>query len=106
ECTILTNLTTNNQNPSSSATSGVYVWVTIDGKTVPIADTSAPPQDPANSGNGNTLIDGVRFCDREYGRTVTDGENPADGIDSQSDYINTKSAHAFSWVRLNTGSGI
>jgi hypothetical protein len=106
ECTILTQLTTNNDNPTAAARSGVRAWITLDGKVVPITDTSAPPQDPGASGNGDSAVDGVNFCDREYMRTVTDGEDPADGIDQTSDYIKTKSAHAFSWVRLNAGSGI
>jgi hypothetical protein len=106
ECSILTSLTTNNDNPSSKARSGVRAWLTLDDKVVPITDTSTPPQDPNASGNGDSAKDGVNFCDREYQRTVTDDEDPLDGIDSESDYIATKSAHAFSWVRLNAGSGI
>ena len=43
---------------------------------------------------------------REYSRTVEDQENPLDGIDQEDDYIRTKSAHSFSWVRLNAGSGM
>jgi hypothetical protein len=106
ECTILTALTTNNANPTAAARSGVRAWLTLDGKVVPITDTSAPPQDPADNGNGSSALDGVNFCDREYARTVTDAEDPADGIDETSDYIRTKSAHSFSWVRLNAGSGM
>jgi len=106
ECSILTSLTTNNANPQASAQSGVRAYLRMDGKVVPIEDTSAPPQDPSDNGNGTALADGVTFCDREYTRTVTDGEDPADGIDQTSDYIRTKSAHSFSWVRLNAGSGM
>lgn len=105
ECSILTQLVTNNNNPSADQQASVRIWIDIDGKTVPVTDASAPPQDPTQSGNGNPDTDGVNFCDREYQRTVTDGENPPDGIDTQNDFIATKSAHAFSWVRLNTGSG-
>jgi hypothetical protein len=107
ECTILTALTTNNDNPSSTAQAGVDIWIQDEnGKVVPITDTSAPPQDPADSGKGDAVKDGVTFCDREYSRTVTDQENQPDGIDQIDDYIRTKSAHAFSWVRLNAGSGV
>jgi hypothetical protein len=106
ECSILTALTTNNDNPTAMARSGVRAWLTLDGKVIPITDTSAPPQDPSASTAGDSAKDGVNFCDREYARTVTDQEDPADGIDQTSDYIRTKSAHAFSWVRLNAGSGI
>jgi hypothetical protein len=106
ECTILTALTTNNDNPTSMARSGVRAWLTLDGKVIPITDTSAPPQDPSAAAAGDAVRDGVNFCDREYSRTVTDQEDPTDGIDQTSDYVRTKSAHAFSWVRLNAGSGI
>ena len=106
ECSILTSLITNNDNHSASAASGVRAWLTLDGKVVPIQDTSAPPQDPTGNGNGNAAADGVNFCDREYARSVTDQENPLDGVDQESDYIKTKSAHSFSWVRLNAGSGV
>jgi hypothetical protein len=106
ECSILTALTTNNQDNSANARSGVRVWLELDGKVVPIEDVSMPPQDPDDSGNGDPATDGVNFCDREYQRTVTDQEEPEDGIDQESDYIKTKSAHAFSWVRLNAGSGM
>ena len=109
ECTILTALTTNNDNPSSTARSGIDVWIADEnGKVVPITDTSAPPQDPNANGDGDQVKDGVTFCDREYSRTVTDDEDntPPDGIDQIDDYIATKSAHAFSWVRLNAGSGV
>lgn len=106
ECAILTALTTNNANPTAMARSGVRAWLTLDGKVIPITDTSTPPQDPAASAAGDPVKDGVNFCDREYQRTVTDQEDPTDGIDQTSDYIRTKSAHAFSWVRLNAGSGV
>jgi hypothetical protein len=106
ECTILTSLTTNNANSTSTARAGIDVWIQDEnGKVVPISDTSAPPQDPANNGNGDATKDGVTFCDREYSRTVTNQEND-NGIDQISDYIRTKSSHAFSWVRLNAGAGI
>src|SRR4051794_35277111 len=44
ECTILTDITTDNNDPMSKAAAGIRVWIEIDGKTVPIEDTSAPPQ--------------------------------------------------------------
>lgn len=106
ECSILTQLITNNESNASSAAAGVRAWLEIDDKVVPIEDMSAPPQDPAANGNGTPIEDAVTFCDREYARTVTDQEDPADGIDQEDDYIKTKSSHAFTWVRLNAGSGI
>lgn len=104
ECSLFTALTTNQANPTSNATAGLRAFLRIDGKIVPITDVSTPPQDPAESGNGG-VDDAVTFCDREYQRTVTDREEPADGVDEEDDYIRTKSSHAFTWVRLNAGSG-
>ena len=107
ECTILQSLTTDSSNPSGTDKAHLSIWIQDEnGKVVPITDTSAPPQDPSASGNGTIADDSVTFCDRAYSRTVTDGENPPDGIDTISDYINTKSSHAFTWVRLNAGSGV
>lgn len=105
ECSILTALTTDDTTPSSRAESRVRVWVEVDDRIVPIQDVSTPPQDPAQNGNGNES-DKVTFCDRTYQRTVTDDESPLDGIDTEDDFINTKSSHSFNWVRLNMGSGV
>jgi len=103
ECTILTDITTDNNNMMSKAAAGIRVWIEIDGKIVPIESTSQPPQDGSTPDSG-TEADKVTFCDRTYQRTVTDQEG--DGkVDETQDYLDTKSAHAFSWVRLNTGSG-
>lgn len=109
ECTILQSLTTDNNNLSGTDKAHLTIWIQDEnGKVVPITDTSAPPQDPAANGNGSVADDGVTFCDRAYSRTVSDDESnvPPDGVDTISDYINTKSSHAFTWVRLNAGSGI
>ena len=104
ECSILTQLTTNNANLAATAEAGVRAWLEIDGKIVPIQSTSTPPQDGAEPESGAEK-DKVTFCDRVYSRTVEDQEDPADGVDQESDYLRTKSAHAFNWVRLNAGSG-
>ena len=109
ECSILTDVvipgsTTGGATQTANARGAVRIWVTLDGKIVPIQDVSAPPQDPADNGNGNDT-DKVTFCDRLHERTVTDREDPEDGIDGSRDYLDTKSANAFNWVRLNAGSG-
>lgn len=105
ECSILTSLTTGGASPdTASATGDIRAWVEIDGATVPINSISSPPQNPP--GPGDPLRDGVTFCNRTYSRTVTDTENPLDGTDTESDYIDTKSANSFTWLRLNMGSGI
>src|SRR5919108_977205 len=105
ECSILTSLTTGpGSSDSASATGDIKAWVEIDGLTVPINSVSNPPQNPPPV--GNPAIDGVTFCNRTYSRTVTDSENPLDGTDTESDYIDTKSANSFTWLRLNMGAGI
>lgn len=93
ECTILTRLTTNNDTPSASQFGNVEIRVTVDGREVPIQT--------AGAGNGP---DGrVNFCNRTYKRTVTDQEDPEDGIDQTDDYIQSKTANAFNWVAFNVG---
>ena len=109
ECSILTNVIINGSptagsTESSLAQGAVRVWAELDGKIVPIQDVSAPPQDPEASGTGDDT-DKVTFCSRVHERTVTDREDPQDGIDGSEDYQDTKAANAFNWVRLNAGSG-
>lgn len=102
ECSILTQLTTGPNAVDgvdrALAQGRVLVWVEIDGQIVPI-----------NSANGASRpgdeTDKVTFCDREYQRTVSDNEDPADGQDTEEDYIRTKAANAFNWLRLNVGNG-
>lgn len=106
ECSILTSLVTNNETPTSTAGAGLRAWLEIDGVPVAVEDLSAPPQDPADTAEGDPATDAVTFCDREYARSVVDDENPADGVDEEDDYIQTKSSHSFTWVRMNAGSGV
>lgn len=106
ECSILTRLVTNNSNPDASAQGKIRSWVEIDGKIVPVNGFSSPGQvglTPENTGNDS---DKVTFCNRVYQRSVTDQEDPLDGIDETRDYIDTKSANAFNWLRLNLGNGV
>lgn len=93
ECSILTRLVTNNDTPSSTTTGSVDIRITIDGKDVPVQ----------TAGEGAGDDGSVTFCNRTYQRTVTDGENPLDGIDTEDDYIATKTANAFNWVALDVG---
>lgn len=108
ECTILTDLVLPGSDEpgaaqEASARGAVRIWVTLDGRIVPITDVSAPPQNPGAAG---TDSDKVTFCDRMHTRSVSDQEDEQDGLDSDRDYQNTKSANAFNWVRLNAGSGM
>jgi hypothetical protein len=136
ECSILTKLTTGpsadaGATDTAKADATIRGWVVIDDdanieapadetgaaeRVVSIESESNPPQDPEESGSGSilplakegnpTLDDSATYCNRTYERTVTDGENALDGIDEETDYINTKTANAFNWVLLNAGSGI
>lgn len=103
ECSIFTRLTTNDTNPTSSAEGQVRAWVEIDGTIVPINSISTPPQNPPAAGGED---DKVTFCNRKYQRSVTDDEDPLDGQDIEEDFIDTKNANSFNWLRLNMGSGI
>lgn len=95
ECSILTRLVTNNDTPSSATTGSVDIRITVDGKNVPVQ----------TAGEGAEGDDGsVTFCNRTYQRTVTDEEDPLDGIDAEDDYIQTKSANGFNWLALNVGN--
>jgi hypothetical protein len=107
ECSIITdNVILGSATPGaqeSAATEGtVRVWIEIDGQIVPIISSSTPPQNPPPAGDDT---DKVTFCNRVFNRTVQDQEDPKDGYDKSRDYIETKSANAFNWVRLNMGSG-
>lgn len=109
ECSIITdNVILGSTTPGaqeSAATEGtVRAWIEIDGKIVPIVSSSAPPQTGSTPEAGDET-DKVTFCNRVFNRTVQDAEDPQDGYDRSRDYIETKSANAFNWVRLNVGSG-
>jgi hypothetical protein len=133
ECSILTKLTTGGANSAANSTSSadttasIRGWIEVDddplaigttpgttetaesgapARIVPVQSTSQPPQDGSDPNSGDKVIDAATFCNRTYARSVTDTENDDDGIDQQSDYIDTKSANAFNWVLLNAGSGI
>lgn len=99
ECSIFTRLLTgpSGDGGASTATAAgtVRAWVEVDGQIVPVK--SAGPGSEA---------DKVTFCNRVYSRTVTDAEDPLDGQDIEEDFIDTKAANAFNWLRLNVGSGI
>lgn len=110
ECSILTDvLIAGNSTPGAkddqTAAGTIKMYLNLDGKIVPLTDTSAPPQDPNANGNGSIATDSVTFCNQVHRRTVGDSENPQDGIDQSEDWLTTKSAADFNWVRLNAGSG-
>lgn len=107
ECSIITdNVIVGSSTPGaqeSAATEGtVQAWVEVDGVVVPVISSSSPPQNPPAAGDDS---DKVTFCNRVFNRTVQDREDEPDGIDASRDYIETKTANTFTWVRLNMGSG-
>jgi hypothetical protein len=98
ECSILTYLrsagsTTADSTDNSNASGTVEMWVTIDGKVVPVASGAGEGQDGE-----------VVFCNRTYQRTITDTENDDDGRDEVRDFIDTRTANGFNWLALNIGS--
>jgi hypothetical protein len=104
ECSIFTRLVTGGASPDTAQASGdIRAWVEIDGLTVPINSISNPPQNPPPVGNPAT--DGVTFCNRTYSRNVQDLEGDG-ATDLEDDFIDTKSANSFTWLRLNMGAGI
>ena len=101
ECSILTQLVTDDTAEGGMGTAEtdgtVEMYVTIDNRVVPVAGV----------GPGATAEDGsVVFCNREYGRRVTDTEDntPMDGQDEEADYIRTRTANAFQWLATNVGT--
>ena len=119
ECSILTKLNTAGGPQVSSemdrASGDIRVWVEVDStnnqgvtttRVVPITSASAPPQNSSTPPTGSKASDSATFCNRTYERTVTSRESVNDGIDGESDFIDTKSANGFNWVLLNSGSGM
>ena len=106
ECSILTALTTNNDSSNAFAFGSVRLWVEVDGKRVPVAtdDAAIDGDDEVEDDGDESDIGEVTFCNRAYERTVTDQEDPADGIDEESDYIRTRTANGFNWLALDLGS--
>ena len=101
ECSILTQLTTNNDEPSSSAFGSVRMRIEIDG--VPVGVTTVEEEGADDVADDDDEIGEVTFCNRAYSRTVSDGETPADGIDEESDFIDTRTANAFNWLAMDIG---
>lgn len=90
ECSILTALSTSNGEEKADAFGEIVMWIEIDGRRVPVSQE-------------NTDQGEVVFCNRTYEREVTDEENPADGIDREDDYIQTRTANAFNWFAPDAG---
>jgi hypothetical protein len=114
ECEIFTEHTRDGKQTVNEAEGSVRMWLEFDGKIVPILSSSAPPQDPASQPAGDES-DKVTFCRRHEGFNRTDNNvlcvegniiNPnPQNCEFESWFQRVKTANAFNWVRLNTGSG-
>lgn len=108
ECSILTDTIIVGGPDATTETThtngNVRVWVEVDGKIVPLSSMSTGATTSTPTAGNDT--DKVTFCNRTFNRTVTDMEDPLDGIDYSRDYIETKDANGFNWLKLNLGSGI
>ena len=113
ECAIVTELTTNETNPAADAYGSVRMRIEIDDKPVPVASDDVladPDADPPVEAPGeddatddDDQIGEVTFCNRAYGREVTDQEDGQDGQDQESDYIHSRTANAFNWIATDVG---
>ena len=106
ECSILTRLVTGEgataQNDSAFAFGSVKLWIEVDGKRVPVGQGDAIAPDADDPGTDENDEGEATFCNRAYDRTVDDSEN-GDGVDTEDDYIRTRTANAFNWVAFDAG---
>lgn len=95
ECAILTQVTNSANGQTERAFGEVKIYVTINGKRVPVADNDA------DQGR-------VVFCNRAQEQQWTDtatGPDAGDDADDQlRQYLDTRTANSFSWMALNVGT--
>ncbi|HVF04728.1 MAG TPA: hypothetical protein VNA20_07810 [Frankiaceae bacterium] len=95
ECAILTQVTNSANGQTERAFGEVKIYVTINGKRVPVAD------DDSDQGR-------VVFCNRAQEQQWTDtatGPNAGDDADDQlRQFIDTRTANAFTWLAMNIGT--
>ena len=101
ECSIITELTTGGTGAEdfSEASGSIRMYITLDGRRVPISTADTNPQQPGTQNDDGEAT----FCNRTYGRTVRDAEGDGE-VDEESDYIRTKNANAFNWLALDVGT--
>jgi hypothetical protein len=108
ECALWTNTATTG-NDDSEAKARVEMWVTLDGKTVPVSsddtapDTNDPKNpivDPGTQGPAGHVV----FCNRAN-RMKTEGfdDNAATSDLLIRSYNRSRSANGFNWGALNVG---
>jgi hypothetical protein len=94
ECALMTQVTNGADGSTSRAYGQIKMWVTIDGKYVPV---SAEDTDHGQ----------VVFCSRVQEQQWTDSNDPVKGNDDSGDrlrqYLDTRDATAFNWMALNVG---
>lgn len=89
ECSIITQVRTS--DGLARAVGRVTMWVTINGKHVPVSDT-------------DTEAGRVVYCDRAHEQESNLGGDETDEKDNfVRTYLNTRTANAFSWLALNVG---
>jgi hypothetical protein len=88
ECALTTDVKTVG-NDDQSAAGLVKIWVTVDGKEVPVAP--------------GTTDGKIVFCNRSYQRRTTLFEDEDATIET---FFRTRQANGFNWVKLNVGNGI
>lgn len=97
ECDIVTQVkTTNTGNQSTSSSTAVAtikLYVLLDDKVVPVSsdDTSDPGE--------------VVFCNRSHTQTVALGGTGDKSNLVIQQFMQTRTANAFNWIRLNVGNG-
>jgi len=116
ECSILTSLYTAGGNNVASEHDGsfgqVKLWLEIDGKRVPVSTNDQAVNEQGDEDDLGEVV----FCNRAYQRTVTDQEQDEDGnnddvagavrdgLDSEDDFIRTRTANAFNWMAFDVGN--
>jgi hypothetical protein len=91
ECALITQVTSSANGSTSRAMGQIQMYVTIDGKPVPVA---------ADDTQGGKVV----FCSRAQEQQWTDSTVPADdGQDQLRQYLDTRDANAFNWMALNVG---
>src|SRR5436305_2894488 len=99
ECTILSQIT-NAGTSMQNYIAKVELYITLDGKRVPVVPPTTTTGASGSTGGGDN--GSVVFCNREFTRTTTFNTQS----ESIKDMENTEQSNAFNWVAINVGNGI
>lgn len=99
ECSILTALTTNDDNTTSTAFGSVRMRITIDGNPVGVTTVEGTGED--DTADDDDEVGEVTFCNRTYSRSMTDEDGG--GLDEEDDFIDTRTANSFNWLATDIG---